>query len=110
MGALVLPVRLHELEELQVVLVLGPDQLIHVDVSLDAVLVERGLQHLVIRHELVVGPGHPVHPFHRDRVLVARVNNLAIHRAARALLHLGQVRLQQVVHPSQQLRPRHEKG
>mmetsp|Transcript_54473 Transcript_54473/g.153017 ORF Transcript_54473/g.153017 Transcript_54473/m.153017 type:complete len:228 (+) Transcript_54473:431-1114(+) len=105
-----LPIALHPLQEFEVVLVLRADQLVHIDVFLDAQLVESRLQHLVVRDELVVGLRHPIHLSHGDGARLASVKDLAIDRTAGALLDLREAYLQQVVYPSDQFCAGHEEG
>mmetsp|Transcript_46766 Transcript_46766/g.138160 ORF Transcript_46766/g.138160 Transcript_46766/m.138160 type:complete len:314 (-) Transcript_46766:2-943(-) len=109
-GAFPLPVALHPLQELQVVLVLAADELVHVNVLVDAVLVERRLKHLVVGDVLVLRLRHPVHLLHGDGARVAGVQDLAVDGAARALLDLGQAHLEQPVHPREEVPARNEEG
>mmetsp|Transcript_88584 Transcript_88584/g.268572 ORF Transcript_88584/g.268572 Transcript_88584/m.268572 type:complete len:372 (+) Transcript_88584:332-1447(+) len=106
--ALPLPVALHPLQELEVVLVLRSDETVNIHVPLDMVLVEGRLQHLVIWYEFVVNLGIPVDLAHGDGVRMTGVDNLAIDSPIGALLHLGQVYLQEPIDPLQQVAPRHK--
>jgi len=92
-SALSLPITLDPLQELQVVLVLRPDQLIDVDISLNSIPLEGCLQNLVVRNKLVLALGHPVDLPHGDSARVASIDDLAIDGARSALLDFVDVHL-----------------
>ena len=88
---------LEPLAELKVVLVLGPDQLVHVDISLDLVLREGRLEQLVVRHVLGRRLGLPRHAAHGHRLGEHDVGQLTCHGTRCRLLDLGQIHVQRRV-------------
>ena len=76
------------LAELEVVLVLGLDELVDVDVALDSVLVEGVLEDLVVLNELVLVLRAPAHSLERKGVGVEAVHDSAIDSSRRTLLNL----------------------
>ena len=88
-----LEVCLEPLAELEVVQVLGLDELGNVDVPLDSVPVKGLLEDLVVLDELVLMLGVPLDSAEGEGVGVERVENCAVDSSRRALLNLGQLQL-----------------
>ena len=103
----------HPLQKLQIIQRPSLDQLLHLHVLRHVHSLKHQLQHFIILHELVLALRLEVHPAHRHHVSTASapvrgVHDLAVHRPARALLHLGQPQREQRVHPRDQFVPSHE--
>lgn len=101
---------LEPLQKLQVVLVLALDQLLDLDVLEDAQFGEALLEDLEVGDELVVELGLPVYLSQWDLVGIEDVDELAVDRTRAQLLDLGEVGLEEVVHPAQQLPAGHLDG
>lgn len=101
---------LEPLQKLQVVLVLALDQLLDLDVLEDAQFGEALLEDLEVGDELVVELSLPVYLSQWDFVGVEDVDQLAVDRTGAQLLDLGEVGLEEVVHPAQQLPAGHLDG
>lgn len=99
---------LHPLEELKVVLVLSLDELVHIDVALDVVLLEGLLEDLVVLHIFVVVLGSPLDLCHGYRARVAGINDLTIECTCCALLDLCELQLEEIIRPGEELPATHE--
>lgn len=86
-------VSLEPLAELKVVQGTGLHQLGHIDVPLDAVLVEGLLEDLVVVDELVLSFGTPLDALEWERAWVEGVEHSAVDRASRTLLNLCELQL-----------------
>ena len=102
-SAIHIVVSLEPLYELQVVLVLGPSNLLdlnnsngYVDVLLNSEFVKSGLQNLKIANELIVEFGLPVKLVHGDLVWMDNIQNLTIDVACPQSLDLGNLDLSRV--------------
>ena len=82
------------LAELKVVKGTRFDELSHIDVSLDAILIESSLKHLVVLNELVLALGVPLDTREGEGSGVEGVEDGAVDGAGRTLLNFGQVELQ----------------
>jgi len=84
-------VGLEPLHELEVVLLLGLDEFVHVDLALDAVLEEQALQNLLVLNLLLLLVGAPFHLRHGHLVRLHDVKHLARHMARGGLFNFGNV-------------------
>lgn len=91
-------------------MVLGFYKLIHIDIALDIVLLESLLKNLVVFDVFVVMLGSPLDLGHGNSPGVNGVDDLAVDGARRALLDLGQLQVEEIVDPSEQLSATHEEG
>ena len=101
---------LHPLHKLEVVLVFGLNELVNINIALDIVLQECLLQNLVVLDIFVVVLCVPLNFIHRNSARVARINDLAIQCSCGALLNLGQLKLEEIIGPREQLSTPHEEG
>jgi hypothetical protein len=99
---------LHPLEELEVVLVLSLDELVHIDVALDVILLEGLLEDLVVLNIFVVVLGSPLDLCHGYSAREAGINDLTIKSTGSALLDLSELQLEEIVGPGQELSATHE--
>lgn len=85
------------LTELEVVLVLSLNQLGHLDMSLDSVLVKGLLEHFVVFDEFVVILAVPSDLVEAERFGIKRIQDSAIDRASGTLFDLGKSELIEVM-------------
>jgi hypothetical protein len=98
------------LKELKVVLILSLHQLIYIDIALDVIFRESLLKYLVVFYILVVVLSIPLNLAHGDSARVASVNDLAIDCSRGALLNLGQLQVEEVIDPGEELSTTHEES
>lgn len=101
---------LEPLAELEIVLILAPDQPVDIDVTADAILRKGRLEQLVVGHVLEAGLAAPVDARDRDALREDVLAQLAGHGAGAGLLDLGQVHVERVVEEGQELVLRNEVG
>ena len=86
-------VLLKPLAELEIVLVFGLDQLLHIDYLLDAILFKRDIQDFEVVNVLVVKLGLPVHFRHVEGARIDLVDYHAVDSSSCALLDFRQLQL-----------------
>jgi hypothetical protein len=80
---------LHPLEELEIVDRTGLDELVHINLLVDAKLVEHGLKHFVVVDILWLRFGTKVDFAHGDSASVQCIDDLAVHSTTSKLRGVG---------------------
>ena len=101
---------LEPLAELEVVLVLAPDEPVDIDMTADAVLGKGGLEQLVVGHVFEAGLAAPIDAGDGNALGEDVLAQLTGHGTGAGLLDFGQIHIQRVVEEGKELVLRNKVG
>lgn len=101
---------LEPLAELQIVLILAPDESVDIDMTADAILRKGGLEQLVVGHVFEAGLAAPIDARDGNALGEDVFAQLTGHGTGAGLLDFGQIHIQRVVEEGKELVLRNEVG